>query len=259
MAAKLGRQLDINHSFYRFDDTVPSAEDKADVAAGRVPLISFNSINRNGSGVQWADIAAGKQDTKLREVARGLKALGKPVMFCFNHEPENDTPARGTTAEYRAAWKRVSDVLAEEKATNVVKVLIIMGSRTDDAFYPGDDVVDWVGGDTYNWAFSSAQPNAKWREFDVAIAQLYTWAKSHHKPILLGETGCVEDPNNAAHKAAWLTAMGEAAKKMPELKALCYFNNVHDDGDGLNGWYIDTANALAAFKKVALDPYFANH
>jgi beta-mannanase len=259
MATTLGRELDVNHSFYRWDDTVPSAEDKADLAAGRVPFISFNAITKAGAPVKWAAIAAGQEDAKLHEVAKGLKALGKPVFFTFNHEPENDQ-VKGTEADYRAAWKHVADVLKADGATNVVKVLVLMSGKigTNDGYYPGDDVIDYVGGDTYNWAFSSHSPNAKWRSFEEAATPFYTWAKAKHKPILIAETGCVEDPTNPTHKAEWLKQMGETIKKWPELKAVCYFNNA-DAGDLNGGWYLGTAPAIAAFKQLAQDPYFSRH
>lgn len=259
MAAKLGRPLDVNHSYYRWEDKLPSAEDRADVAAGRLPWISFNAASKTGRTIRWAEIASGQHDARLREVARGIKSLGKPVFFTFNHEPENDQ-VRGTPEEYKAAWKRVSEILRAEGATNAVKVYVTMGWKPElsEAHYPGD-AVDWIAGDPYNWAFSKQQPGAGWRSFEQAVSKFYGWARTKGKPLMIGETGCLEDPAQPGRKAQWLREMGESLKRMPEIKGLCYFNNRHDDGAGQNDWHVDTPQALAAFRQVAQDPYLTRH
>jgi hypothetical protein len=261
MAAKTGRSLDVNHSYYRWDDRVPSAEDRADVAAGRTPLISFKPATKGGQVLRWADVASGRYDARLREVAQGLKSLGKPVFFSFHHEPENDQ-AFGTPAEYRAAWRHVAEILRQEGATNVVKTYVTMGWKPElsEAYYPGNDVVDWVAGDPYNWAYSKSHFDAPWRSFEAAAGKFYAWAKGKGKPIMIAETGCVEDPRDPGRKAQWIREMGETLKhKWPEIKAVCYFNNNHDDGRGINGWHIESPQALAAMRELAQDPYFSRH
>jgi beta-mannanase len=177
------------------------------------------------------------------------------VFFCYNHEPENDG-SRGTPAEYRAAWKHVSDILASEKATNVVKVLIIMGYKDVDDYYPGDSVVDWIGGDPYNWAYSNNNPTAKWSEFDTVVKHFYTWASKYNKPLMLGETGCNEDAADPTRRAKWIAGMAASAKKLPLLKAVCYFNYKSATS---NDFYINTPEALAAFKAMGQDPYYLVH
>lgn len=258
LQAQLGRPLDINHSYYRWDDQVPSAEDRADVAAGRVPLISFNAITKAGQPVSWADIASGKYDARLRQVADGLKALGKPVLFTFNHEPENDQ-VRGTPADYRAAWQHISDILAQEGASNVVKVYVCMGWQpsTSAQYYPGN-AVDWVAGDPYNWADTQSQPNAKWKSFQQAATPFYDWAKTTGKPIMIAETGSAEDPQDPTRKAQWITDMASTLKQWPQIKAVAYF----DDGAGQGGpntWSIQSPQAMAAWRAMAQDPYFSRH
>ncbi|HEY9721208.1 MAG TPA: hypothetical protein V6D47_04295 [Oscillatoriaceae cyanobacterium] len=258
LQSELGRPLDINHSYYRFDDQVPSAEDKADVAAGRIPLISFNAITKAGAPVSWADIASGKYDARLRQVADGLKALGKPVMFTFNHEPENDQ-VRGTPADYRAAWQHISDIFAQEGASNVTKVYVTMGWQPalSAAYYPGN-AVDWVAGDPYNWADTASKPTAAWRSFAQAAGGFYNWAKTTGKPIMIAETGSAEDPSDPNRKAQWITDMAATLKQWPQVKAVSYF----DDGAGQGGpntWSIQSPQAVAAWRAMAQDPYFSRH
>lgn len=67
---------------------------KADIAAGRVPCVSF----KLPSGVTWAQAAAGSVDVAARGVARDLSALGSRIYVAFHHEPEGDGPIGDWTA-----------------------------------------------------------------------------------------------------------------------------------------------------------------
>jgi hypothetical protein len=136
-----------------------------------------------------------------------------------------------------------------------------MGWKPDlsESYYPGDAVVDWIGGDPYNWAFSGRQPDAAWKAPDQVVNTFYTWAKTKHKPLMLAETGCMEDPNNPQRKAEWLTQLGATLKARPEFKGFMYFNNEGIINGVPNGWYIKTAPSIAAFRQLAQDPYFLKH
>jgi hypothetical protein len=95
--ALIGRPLATERVFYRWNESWPTADDVWTRDAGRIPFISWNTRLASGAWVPWADIAAGKDDTGLHQRAAALKAFGSPVVFAFNHEPENDRP-RGPRA-----------------------------------------------------------------------------------------------------------------------------------------------------------------
>jgi hypothetical protein len=255
LGAKLGRPLALDHNYFRLDQPVTSAEVRRDLAAGRTPFISVAARTATGP-VPWADIAAGKQDDRLRALAREVKAMGQPVFLAFHHEPENDQ-ANGTPADYKAAWQRFSRIMAEEGATNAVKVYVCMGWRPDlaEAYYPGD-ACDWVAGDPYNWAGTASKPGASWRSFAQAAGGFYAWARTKGKPIMIGETGTLEDPADPNRKARWIRAMGATLQQWPEVKALVYYNDNHDDGQGINAWSLSTPQAVAAMREVVDQPYF---
>jgi hypothetical protein len=116
--ALIGRPLAMERVFYRWNESWPTADDVWTRDAGRIPFISWNTRLANGAWVPWADIAAGKDDTVLHQRAAALKAFGSPVVFAFNHEPEND-PAAGSASDFIAAYRHIHDLFQADGVTNV--------------------------------------------------------------------------------------------------------------------------------------------
>ncbi len=119
-----------------------------------------------------------------------------------------------------------------------------------DAYYPGDDAVDWIAEDAYNWNGCSAGKPTGWRSPAEVVAPFATWAEPHGKPLMLAEWGSVEDPAEPMRKAQWLRDGLAAARSWPRLKALSYF-----DASGTCYWRLDSsAAARQAFGDTGNDP-----
>lgn len=104
--ARLGATLGVRRTYWggtAASLTAAAARVKADVAAGRLPIVSFKPP------LPWADMAAGKGDGWLANVAEtiGLAALPKVAWVAIHHEPENDT----NTDAGRDAWQMMQDRL----------------------------------------------------------------------------------------------------------------------------------------------------
>ena len=59
---------------------------------------------------------------------------------------------------------------------------------------PGDDVVDWVAWDPYNWVDCHGR-DGDWIEFADKVRTFYRWLRVHghaDKPFMLGEYGSDE-------------------------------------------------------------------
>jgi beta-mannanase len=120
--------------------------------------------------------------------------------------------------------------------------------------YPGDDVVDWIGWDPYNWYRCH---NSSWISFADKIHHFYDWlmANGHaNKPFMLSEYGSRESDVDPLAKGQWfkdeLAAM--KAGTFPNLKALLYFDSHPTECD----WRVDTSPAsLDGFRQLANDPY----
>jgi beta-mannanase len=263
MESSLGRRLDIDREYYAWDDRIPTVQEANDVAMGRITLMSWKAETRGGQFVSWASIASGAQDAWITERANAFKAFGHPVMLVFHHEPENDLATNGTPEEFAAAWRHVHDVFLRQGATNVIWVVVLFaftyyGQRLSQ-FYPGDQYLDWVGGDGYNFYGTSPGPGGcsrhTWRSFAEVFSAMVGFAKAHGKPAIAAEWGTSADPAQPDRKAAWFRDAQAVVESWPALKALVYFDADRTGYSGCN-WTPQTSQASwEAFKALALDPY----
>jgi hypothetical protein len=246
----IGRTLDIDHNFYAWDAPFPTGTEQWDLQTGRIPMISWN-----GKNVQTTEIAAGAYDSMIRQRARATKALGKPVLIRWFWEMDGNKKASfaGTPEQYIAAWRHIVTTFRAEGADNVRWVWCPNASAFNDgtaqAFYPGDDFVNWTCADGYNWA--PGRPGDPWRSFQEIFSGFYSWARLQNKPIMVGETGVQE--RNPGDKAEWIIAARDAIKQdFPLLRAVVYFD-ANKDYD----WTLTTSDsAMAAFRQMANDPWF---
>jgi hypothetical protein len=250
LEAHLGRTLDINHNFYTWDEAFPTRAERWDLESGRLPLISWN-----GKDIQSSEIAAGGQDRLIKERARSVKALGQTVLIRWFWEMDGNKKREwaGTPADYVAAWRRIVDIFRSEGATNVEWVWCPNASAFNDGeaqpFYPGDEYVDWVCADGYNWA--PGRVGDEWRSFRDIFSGFYAWASLKNKKIMVGEFGVQE--RSGDEKARWVEDAKTTIKtEFPRIKAVVYFNT-----DGDYDWRMNTsASAYRAFKDMARDPWF---
>jgi len=245
LEAATGRTGDIDHWYEPWDDTFPTWRQPWDFSNGRIPMISW--------GKQRSDvILSGADDAYIAARADGIKALGKPVFLRWFWEMDfsDNLGYSQSPAAYVAAWRHIRAIFTARGATNVAWVWCPNASsfRTGSAqrYYPGDDAVDWICADGYNF-----YPDSSYREFEPIFAGFYAWASQRPKPLMIGEYG--DQSAGPGQRAAWLDAAHAAlVQKFPRILAVVYFhsNSEHD-------WTLyDEPGALAAFRRMALDPYF---
>ncbi len=229
-----------------------------DLAGGRLPVLSVNP-RRGRTPVRWSAIAAGREDAVIRAQARSAAALHAPLLLSFSHEPENDR--NDGPAAYVAAWRHYVAVFRAEHATNVRFAWILMASSFHQregripaaAYYPGDDVIDWIAADGYNWY---ACRSTTWRPFADVFHDFITWATPHHRPLMVAEWGSLEDPASPSRKGRWIAAAGAAIHRWPQLRAVLYWNSAGRGGRcafNLNS----SASAMAAMRALAAQRYLA--
>ena len=104
---QIGRRLDIVHTYLRQPAPFPTASDLAFVRQGSTLLVSWALNDSRG-------IAAGQYDASIRQRARELKALGKPVFLEWRWEMDrpNIRFEVGSPADYIAAWKHIRLIFA---------------------------------------------------------------------------------------------------------------------------------------------------
>ncbi len=251
---RLGRRFAIDQHYYDWTNPFPGSLERDDRAAGRIPLITWQP-----DGVSLAAIAAGRDDDLVRRRAADVRAFGRPVLLRFAHEPNGDwfdwsaaydrgTPIGGNTAAaYVRAWRHLHAVFAAAGATNVAWVWSpnaedFPASNTAARYYPGDDVVDWVGIDAYDGG-----PATGWRGLGRLIAPLYD-AYAERKPVMLSEVGAANDRGRGGAFIDGLAA--ELPMRYPRVRAVVWFDQ--------SEWRLDAAAAtMAAFGRLAASSRFS--
>lgn len=286
--AAIGRQYDIFHDFlgagqwsqiadngFPYNDSVGGLLDE-----GRILFLNWKNP---GGEDAWAGIAAGSQDGVIDATAAELAAFGEPMFLTFHHEPEDNI--RGPQAnpnpmarqqqlvnDYAAAFRHIHDRFDAAGADNVIFVWDVTGFLPnfqwmyESGLYPGDDVIDWVAWNPYNWNDCTG---AAWRTADVVFGNMYDWANSGHPngpgadvPFMIGEFSSTENNltgANAQSKGDWFRSIPDIlAEDFDRIKAIVLFDTEGARGDGtfqFCEWGIDsTPEALAGWIDLASDP-----
>lgn len=113
----------------------PIAIAEAEVAAGRMPVLSFKV-----PGNDWSGVAAGSYDALLQDVARRLAMPGGRVFVTLHHEPASDGPPD----EYAAMMRHALPLLG--RAPNVDAGPIVNGFWWSSAAagLTDNEIAEWL-------------------------------------------------------------------------------------------------------------------
>ncbi|MBU4590784.1 MAG: hypothetical protein KKG01_07655 [Candidatus Omnitrophica bacterium] len=181
-------------------------------------------------GLDYDRILSGEWDRYIKEFAEVLKNLDKVVYLRFAHEMNgNWYPWSGTKIgreKFTAIYKHVKDIFDETGASNVKWVFSVNWEdvpREDNNFmlyYPGDEYVDYVGIDGYNWG--NAKSWSRWMSFKEIFEKRYKEITNNFKkPIIISE---FSSTSNGGDKAVWIKEAMNDIRRMKEIKAFILFN-----------------------------------
>jgi beta-mannanase len=268
-----GRTSTIFHTYHKGDEKFPTAAEIAmtqDPAHPRVLLLNW----RVEYGSTWANVAAGKLDKRIDAFAARIKSTyaSKKFFLVLNHEPEDDVrPHKGsgmTAKDFRASFRHVVQRLRGKGVDNMVSVVAYMGNEKWMAqpwwkdLYPGDDVVDWVGLDSYVSAEQNYYHHGMFGDLLDRRAPggvgFYDWAVRNHKskPIMVAEWGAYHRVGRVTDKSAQFNSVLPELRKRPAIKAIVYFDTKKDAFGDRDISINSSAKSLATFKKLAADPMF---
>jgi beta-mannanase len=267
-----GRTATIFHTYHKGDEKFPTDAEIAmtrDKAHPRVLLLNW----RVEYGSTWANVAAGKLDARIDAFAARIKATYPEKFFLvLNHEPEDDVRAAAgsgmTAKDFAKSFRHVIQRLRGHGLTNMVSVVAYMGNEKWMAqswwkdLYPGDDVTDWIGLDSYVSAEKNYYHAGMFGDLLDRKAPngpgFYEWSTTKHpsKPIMVAEWGAYHRIGKKVDKAAQFTSVLPELAKRPKIKAIVYFDT-KKDAFGDRDISIDSLpTSLAAFKKLAANPLF---
>jgi hypothetical protein len=114
--AKLGRTPPVHLTYYAWTADWTGTVTKADLAAGRIPLVNWEPHN-----IDFTKIVDGSLDATIIARANGSKALGKKFFLDFAAEMNGDEAWGGNNAPlYVAAYRHIHDIFLAAGATNVI-------------------------------------------------------------------------------------------------------------------------------------------
>ncbi len=255
-----GRPLALCFDYGRYGAPFPMNWARRQVRAGRAIQIAWEPN----------DIRAVRDDEYLNRWAEDAARCGTAVFLRFGGEMNgNWTPWGRDPLAYRRAFRLVHAVV-NRHATNVALVWApgAVPTYNLDLYYPGDDVVDWVGISLYLVRYYDDRLSQPASQDGPAsfIAPFYEKFAAR-KPLCLVECGVsrrsrVEGHGADAYAAARIFDLMDAIKiRYPRLKMFCWFtrNNLEtaQAGRRLNDYSLpEGSQALAAFRSATSDPYF---
>ena len=270
----LGLDADGNPTELEFDwQAGPVSAYKTVTEFGVDGLAIGLSITENEHPGKLARLAAGEFDREIRRLAHFFSMIEGPVWLRIGYEFDGAwNQGYGDADKYKAAWRRIVDVLRAENAGNVEFVWQGAASTADEIldggendirdWYPGDDYVDWMA---FSWfmapdeTVSVESPAYVPRTPLELAAEIIDFAREKRMPVMIAEASPqsldLHNRTMANHSPIWDGPAGENATSMSDdeiwdhwfaplfelisdnddvIRALAYIN-VHWDSQGMWG------------------------
>ena len=188
----------------------------------------------NPNAVKLSDIAAGKYDAYVEKFAAQARSFGGEIWLRWGHEmngnwyPWSLANNNSSPKNWLAAYKRIHARFQKAGASNVRWVWCfnaesVPSASWNDPFatYPGDDLVDAVAVDGYN--FGDTTHFSRWQSFEAIFSKSYAemTRRFPQKPLWIAETACA---STGGDKAKWLREMDVTLRtKFPKIESVTWF------------------------------------
>lgn len=198
----------------------PAPSLKAIQALGALPCVTWEPMYYDQKGehmIPAHSITTGAYDPYLISFAQKSVAWGHPFILRLAHEMNIQRYHWGTAQDeygpqspalYRRMFRHVVSVFQEQGADNVVFAFCpnaesvpntsyepTAGWNTISAYYPGDEYVQVLGIDGYNWGTTQTRKEHGWTSSWQSLTDIFAPAVrelrkiSEHKPLIVFETG----------------------------------------------------------------------
>lgn len=233
---------EIIHTFVYSTQDMNHWEDFMDAVnrEGALNLITLQLKKGDMTDYNTIEINNGELDHYFARIARQFKSWEngtKEIWLRPLHEVNGDwygwcvgNSKINTNESYKAAFQRIVNIFRENGADNVKFVYNVnyenKGKATYMGAYPGDDYVDYLSIDGYNWG--TTQWWSKWQTFrQIFDAPYKALTSASDKPVIIAEIGSSEQGGD---KAAWIRDMKTQISSgvYPKLIANIWFNDNTD-------------------------------
>lgn len=212
-------------------------------ARNALPLCSMATDTESLSA-----IASGSRDAEWTAWATAAGQWANRILLRLNWEMNGHWYSWGQqpSADYVSSWRRIHDLI-KAHAPNVDLVwcpnVVFSNSTPLSLLFPGDQYVDMLGVDGYNFGTNPLKPNV-WQSFDSVMSTTFAQLAqlSPTKRIWVCETASTEIGGD---KAAWITDMWQRLHSgaYPQVEALVWFNWNIVEGSGRADWPIESSLA----------------
>jgi hypothetical protein len=248
--AEVGRAPDVVSWYREFGKPLMEPAEIENLrGTGETPMVTWEPHNAS-----LLDIASGAYDGYLDEAAAVAKSWEGPLLLRFAHEMNGSWYSWDAAAPetYVAAWRHVVSLFRADGAGNVKWVwspYVLAGGKYPFAsYFPGDEWIDYVGLDGYNWG----PARGSWQSLEAVFAPSYALATEiSAKPVIVAETGSTE---NGGDKGAWIRTglMSALPRSFPRVVAVVWFDENREDD-----WRVDSsAGSLDAYRAVVACSFY---
>ncbi len=202
-------------------------------------------------------LLSGRHDLFLADFAAYAARWGRPFIIRFAHEMNLARYHWGGEASeygpdspllYRQMFRYVVGRFREAGATNVLWAFCPNAESVPNAdwnriaaYYPGDDVVDYLGMDGYDWGNSRSTQKHGWESQRRSFRQIFGQTRDElrrinsEKPLFVFETATVGDPE---HQRMWLAEAMKACADW-QIAGLVWFHASKE-----NDWRLSRESAV---------------
>lgn len=179
-------------------------------------------------------ILSGRFDTYIQTFARALSEFRQTIYLRPMHEmngnwyPWCGRADQNSVELFIPAWHHIRDLVCKHVSSNIKWVWSPYAfsfpdelGNTLDCYFPGDDAVDWVAVDGYNWG--AVRPEVGWQSFEQIFQSAYNAITTiSHRPLMIAETGCAE---TGGDKAQWIRqAFASLKSRFGRIEVLVWFD-----------------------------------
>lgn len=259
-AHRLNHPVAVAYDYQAYGNPFPMQWARREAERGRAIQIAWEPYN----------IYAVRDDAYLNRWAQDAGASHTRIFLRFGGEMNGDWTSWGRNPiVYRRTFRMVHEVMARY-APNVAMVWAPNAIPTTNLYeyYPGDDVVDWVGISLYIVRFYDDNlGRPAWQDNPATFIAPFYAKYARRKPICITECGVtrmsrVEGTDADPFAADRIEDLMDAIKiRFPRVKMICFYdrNNLTGANPGrrLNDYSLPEGSmALESLRQEVASPYF---
>ncbi|MCK5708558.1 MAG: hypothetical protein KAI43_12990 [Candidatus Aureabacteria bacterium] len=262
---KIGKKPGMIMFFMNWEKPFPRKDMESIINYSAIPHIVWEPTAYKGGkeNIYLKNIIEGEWDEYLKRWAKAAKEFNYPFILRLGHEMDGNwyswSGAKNNNEphQYVKMWRHVHDIFDEAGAKNVIWAWTPMNTNVIHEewnefyhYYPGDEYVDWVGMDGYNWG--NTQNWSRWSSFvDLFNSRYYEMVQRYpEKPMMIGEFATA---TKGGSKKKWIEeTLSEIKNNYPAVKSFVWFN-INKECD----WRIHSdEESVKSFSKNISDDYF---